>query len=104
MPSGPRQEPHCKQAEAAYMYHESQPLLNGTSISGSCSMGQLGAFDVTRADAHALLQCHHASLQARHAAFLAYSSGSLSAPMLLLCTAQDLDVASWLGASATLQK
>lgn len=83
------------------MYDEGQMLLDGTSISGSCSMGQLGALDVSRADAHALLQQHHASFQARHAAFLACSSGLLSAPGLLLHTAQNCDVASWWNASTT---
>ena len=105
MPFGPRQEPHRKQAEAAYMYDEGQMVLEGSSISGSCSMGQLGAPDVSGADAHALLQGHHASLQAGHAAFLACSSGSLSAPRLLLHTAQDSDVVSWwcVNSSVTLQ-
>ena len=99
MPFGPRQEPHRKQVEAAYMYDEGQMVLEGSSISGSCSMGQLGALDVSGANAHALLQGHHASLQAGHAAFLACSRGSLSAPRLLLHTAQDSDVVSWWNAS-----
>ena len=81
------------------MYDEGQMVLEGSSISGSCSMGQLGAPDVSGADAHALLQGHHASLQAGHAALLACSSGSLSAPRLLLHTAQDPDVVSWWNAS-----
>jgi len=47
---------------------------------------KLSALHVSRANAHALVQCHHASLQARHAAFLACGSGGLSASMSLLHT------------------
>lgn len=53
---------------------------------------KLSALDVSGANAHALVQCHHASLPARHAAFLACSSSGLSAAMPLLHTAHCEDV------------